>query len=87
MLTVSLHLLQRHKVCGSPILTSINIYPKVWMELSFAACLEGQGIQTVGEQKSGKEILKGKLWDGEALMCIERRERKSLRWFREAAFP
>ena len=34
------------------------------MELSFTACFEGQGIQTVGEQRSGKKILKEKLGGG-----------------------
>jgi len=64
MLTRSLHLLQRHEVCKTPILTSMKIHSKVCMELSFTACFEGQGIQTVGEQRSGKKILKEKLGGG-----------------------
>lgn len=61
MLAMSLHLLQRCELCETLILTSIKIHPKVWTELSSAACLEGQGIQPVGEKQSGKGILKEKL--------------------------
>lgn len=62
MLTMSL--LQRHELCEILTLTSVKINPHFWMEISFAAYLQGQGIQTVEKQQSGKEILKEKLRGG-----------------------